>query len=314
VFLRELWPTTKELDDLMSRAAAPGTYRRLYSDFRGVNPLWDEILVTGEKAFDWDDASTYIQEPPYFERFSVEPVPTQPIKNARPLAILGDFLTTDHISPAGAIPRNGPAAEYLLQHNVPVEDFNTYGSRRGNDRVMVRGTFANIRLRNLMAPGSEGGITVHHPSGEQMSIYEASVRYKAAGVPLVVIAGQEYGSGSSRDWAAKGTQLLGVRAVIAQGFERIHRSNLVQVGVLPCQFVEGAGAKSLELDGSEKFDLLGIDNCCEPRQSATLVVHRADGRSEEVRLLLRIDTLIEVEYFRHGGILPYMLRQLTKTP
>jgi aconitate hydratase len=312
VFLRELWPTQEELADAMAQAADPEVYRKVYGKFDGLNLMWDEIPVTGGRSYDWDPDSTYIQEPPYFERFSVEPEPIHPIKNARPLAILGDFLTTDHISPAGAISPKSPAAEYLLAHNTPVEDFNTYGARRGNDRVMVRGTFANIRLRNLMAPGTEGGVTVHHPSGEQMSIYEASVRYKDAGVPLVVIAGQEYGSGSSRDWAAKGTRLLGVRAVIAQGYERIHRSNLVQLGVLPCQFMEGTSAKTLGVDGSEQFDLFGLEHCCEPRQKATLVIHRADGTSQEIPLLMRIDTPIEVEYFKHGGILPYMLRQLTR--
>jgi aconitate hydratase len=310
IFLRDLWPTQEELADVMTQAADPETYRTVYGKFDGLNLMWDEIELTGGKSYDWDPASTYIQEPPYFERFSIEPEPIHPIKKARPLAILGDFLTTDHISPAGAISPKSPAAEYLLAHDIPVEDFNTYGARRGNDRVMVRGTFANIRLRNLMAPGTEGGVTVHHPSGEQMSIYAASVRYKDAGVPLVVIAGHEYGSGSSRDWAAKGTRLLGVRAVIAQGFERIHRSNLVQLGVLPCQFPDGVSAKSLGLDGSEQFDLLGIEHCCEPRQQARLSIHRADGTTDEVQLLLRIDTPIEVDYYRHGGILPYMLRRL----
>ena len=312
VFLKDLWPTPEELGGLMGQAADPEAYRRLYGEFGGLNPLWDDITVGGGKAYDWDPASTYIQEPPYFERFSLEPEPIAPIRNARPLAILGDSLTTDHISPAGAIPMNGPAADYLRQHNVPVEDFNTYGARRGNDRVMVRGTFGNIRLRNLMAPGTEGGYTVHHPSGEQMTIYEASVRYHAAHVPLVVIAGQEYGSGSSRDWAAKGTKLLGVRAVIAQSFERIHRSNLVQMGVLPLQFREGTNAETLDLDGSEVFEIVGLERCCEPRQHVTLTIHRTDGASQEVSLILRIDTPIEVEYFRHGGILPYMLRQLVR--
>jgi len=232
------------------------------------------------------------------------------IKSARALAIFGDSVTTDHISPAGAIKPTSPAGLFLQEHGVEVRDFNSYGSRRGNDRVMTRGTFANVRIKNLMVPGVEGGVTIYQPHGEQMSIYDASIKYQAAGIPLVVIAGQEYGTGSSRDWAAKGTRLLGVKAVIAQSFERIHRSNLVGMGVLPCQFKEGTSAKSLRLDGSETFDLVGFAAGIRPRQDVTLVINRANGETEEAPVTLRIDTPIEVDYYLHGGILPYVLRQL----
>jgi len=232
------------------------------------------------------------------------------INGARPLAIFGDSVTTDHISPAGAIKPSSPAGLYLQEKGVSVEDFNSYGSRRGNDRVMVRGTFANVRIKNLMAPGTEGGVTIHQPDGEKMSIYDASMKYQSAGTPLVVIAGQEYGTGSSRDWAAKGTMLLGVKAVIAQSFERIHRSNLVGMGVLPCQFKEGTTAQSLGLDGTETFDLVGLEPTIKPRQDVTLIIHRANGKTEEVPVIARIDTPIEVEYYQHGGILQYVLRQL----
>jgi aconitate hydratase A / 2-methylisocitrate dehydratase len=219
-------------------------------------------------------------------------------------------VTTDHISPAGSIKPSSPAGQYLQQHGVGVADFNSYGARRGNHEIMVRGTFANVRIKNLMVPGVEGGVTVHQPDGKRMSIHEAALAYEQEGVPLVVLAGQEYGTGSSRDWAAKGTRLLGVRAVVARSFERIHRSNLVGMGVLPCQFAEDASAQSLGLDGTEAYDLVGLDGQISPRQRVTLAVHRKDGRKDEVPLTLRIDTPIEVEYFRHGGILPYVLRQI----
>ncbi|MFO0926954.1 MAG: hypothetical protein U0736_07915 [Gemmataceae bacterium] len=293
-----------------AHATDPVTYRRLYGDFTGQNPLWDEIPVTGGGVYAWNPASTYIQEPPYFEKFSLGPEPPRPIVGARPLAIFGDSVTTDHISPAGAITPDSPAGLYLQELGVKVEDFNTYGSRRGNDRVMMRGTFANVRLRNLMVPGTEGGVTVHQPHGERMSIYDASIRYQAARIPLVVIAGQDYGTGSSRDWAAKGTKLLGVQAVIARSFERIHRSNLVQMGVLPCQLPEDVTAATLGLDGTETFDLAGFEHGIRPRQLVTLVIHRADERTDETPVTLRIDTPIEAEYYRHGGILPYVLRHL----
>jgi len=232
------------------------------------------------------------------------------IVGARPLAIFGDSVTTDHISPAGAIKASSPAGLYLQEKGVEPRDFNSYGSRRGNDRIMMRGTFANVRIKNLMAPGTEGGVTIFQPVGDQMPIYDASIKYQASGTPLVIFAGQEYGTGSSRDWAAKGTRLLGVKAVIAQSFERIHRSNLVGMGVLPCQFMDGTNALTLGLDGTETFDLTGLDDGIRPRQVVTLVIHRASGGKQEVPVTVRIDTPIEVEYYLHGGILPYVLRQL----
>jgi aconitate hydratase len=311
VYLRDIWPNLEEISQLMRAALDAETYRNLYRDFAEQNPLWNEIPSSTGDVYEWDTQSTYIQEPPYFEKFGMEAGKWSDIKSARPLAIFGDSVTTDHISPAGAIKPTSPAGLYLQQHGVAVEDFNSYGSRRGNHQVMVRGTFANVRIKNLMAPGTEGGVTIHQPQGEQMSIYDASIHYQAAGVPLVVFAGQEYGTGSSRDWAAKGTGLLGVRAVIAQSFERIHRSNLVGMGVLPCQFKEGTNAATLKLDGTETFDITGLESgTVKPRQDVTLVIHRSNGETEEVPVTLRIDTPIEIDYYQHGGILPFVLRQL----
>ncbi|HZO90188.1 MAG TPA: aconitate hydratase [Chthonomonadaceae bacterium] len=312
VYLRDIWPSMEEIRALLETASDPATYRRIYQSLERLNPLWDEVPSSTGKVYEWDPESTYIQEPPYFDRFGMEPGAVKDIRKARALAILGDSVTTDHISPAGSIKPSSPAGLYLQARGVAVEDFNSYGSRRGNDKVMVRGTFANVRIKNLMVPGVEGGVTVHQPDGEQMSIYDAAVKYQAEGIPLLVFAGQEYGTGSSRDWAAKGTMLLGVRAVIAQSFERIHRSNLVGMGVLPCQFKEGDSAQSLHLDGSETFDLLGLEEGIRPRQDVTLVIHRVDGSEQEVPLTLRIDTPVEVEYYQHGGILPYVLRQLIR--
>jgi len=258
----------------------------------------------------WDPASTYIQEPPFFETFGLQPPRVEDVRSARALAIFGDSVTTDHISPAGAIKKTSPAGLYLQSLGVAPEDFNSYGSRRGNDRVMTRGTFANVRIKNLMVPGVEGGVTVHQPSGERMAIYDAAMRYQKELVPLVVFAGQEYGTGSSRDWAAKGTRLLGVRAVVAQSYERIHRSNLVGMGVLPLQLPEGVSAASLGLDGTETFNLDGLEAALKPRQEVALTIRRADGRVTETPVRLRIDTPIEIDYYRHGGILQYVLRQL----
>jgi aconitate hydratase len=310
VYLREIWPSTEEVRDFMRQAFDPETYRKLYSNFEEQNPMWNEIPSTQGSVYDWDPHSTYIQEPPYFEKFSMEAGRFCDIKGARPLAIFGDSVTTDHISPAGAIKPSSPAGFYLQEKGVQIQDFNSYGARRGNDSVMTRGTFANVRIKNLMVPGTEGGVTTYQPTGEQMSIYDASVRYQANRTPLLVFAGQEYGTGSSRDWAAKGTLLLGVKAVIAQSFERIHRSNLVGMGVLPCQFKEGVNARSLRLDGSETFDLVGLEGEIRPRQDVMLVIHRASGEVEEALVIVRIDTPIEIDYYRHGGILPYVLRQL----
>jgi aconitate hydratase len=288
----------------------PDTYRRLYRDFAEQNPLWNEIPTSTGSVYKWDPESTYIQEPPYFEGFSNDVEEWCDVHNARPLAIFGDSVTTDHISPAGAIKPNSPAGLFLQAKGVRIEDFNSYGSRRGNHEVMVRGTFANVRIKNLMLPGVEGGVTLHQPDGERTSIYDAAMKYQSEGVPLVVIAGQEYGTGSSRDWAAKGTRLLGVKAVIAQSFERIHRSNLVGMGVLPCQFKDGTNAASLELDGTETFDVIGLEEEVKPQKDLTLVIHRASGETEDVPVTLRIDTPIEIDYYQHGGILPYVLRQL----
>jgi aconitate hydratase len=310
VYLRDIWPSLQEINELLRSAFDADTYRRLYSNFAEQNPLWNEIPTTTGNVYEWDTESTYIQEPPYFENFSNAVGRWEDIHGARPLAIFGDSVTTDHISPAGAIKANSPAGMYLLEKGVAIEDFNSYGSRRGNHQVMVRGSFANVRIKNLMVPGVEGGVTIYHPVGERMSIYDASMLYQQDGVPLIVIAGQEYGTGSSRDWAAKGTRLLGVKAVVAQSFERIHRSNLVGMGVLPCQFKEEVNAASLGLDGTETFDLLGLENDVSPLQDVTLVVHRANGASEKVPVTLRIDTPIELDYYQHGGILPYVLRQL----
>ena len=311
VYLRDIWPSMGEVGALMRDAFDSETYRRLYGNFAEQNPMWNEIPTSTGLTYQWDPESTYIQEPPFFEGFGAEVGEMEDIHHARPLAIFGDSVTTDHISPAGAIKGTSPAGVYLQQRGVDVADFNSYGSRRGNHEVMMRGTFANVRIKNLMVPGTEGGVTLHQPAGERMSIYDAAMKYQSEGTPLVVLAGQEYGTGSSRDWAAKGSRLLGVKAVVAQSFERIHRSNLVGMGVLPCQFKEGTNGASLNLEGTETFDITGLENVeVQPRQDVTLTIHRADGSSEQVPLTLRIDTPIEIDYYLHGGILPYVLRQL----
>jgi aconitate hydratase len=308
VYLRDLWPSMGEIAALLESAFDPVEYRRVYRDFAEQNPLWNQIPAATGHLYEWQPESLYIREPPYFDG-SMPAFPSAAFSGARTLAIFDDSITTDHISPAGAIKATSPAGEYLRQRGVPAGDFNSYGARRGNHEVMVRGTFANVRIRNLMVPGVEGGITCHQPDGERMGIYEAAERYRAEGVPLIVIAGQDYGAGSSRDWAAKGTRLLGVRAVIARGFERIHRSNLIGMGVLPCQLPEGVSAQSLALDGSERFDLV-VEEPARTRQSGTLRIVRRDGRVDSIPLLLRIDTPIEAAYFRAGGIMPYVLDQL----
>jgi aconitate hydratase A / 2-methylisocitrate dehydratase len=310
VFLREVWPTVAEIDALRAAATDPDAYRANYGGGFTENARWNALPVRGGKLYEWDPASTYIQEPPYFVPFSTEPAPRHDVVGARALAIFGDSVTTDHISPAGAIKPNSPAGQYLVSLGVSPSEFNSYGARRGNDHVMVRGTFANVRIKNLMVPGVEGGVTVHQPSGRRMAIYEAAVEYAREGVPLCIVAGHEYGSGSSRDWAAKGPALLGVRFVVARSYERIHRSNLVGMGVLPCQFPDGVSAQSLGLDGTETFDLLGVAGKIAPRQQARLVVRRRDGRAEELAVGVRIDTPIEAEYYRHGGIMHYVLRRL----
>jgi aconitate hydratase len=318
VLLKDIWPSLREIRDLMQTALQPDVFRKLYKDFAAQNPKWNEIPSSTGNVYEWDRKSTYIQEPPCFENFSMQPGEIREIKGARALAIFGDSVTTDHISPAGSIKKTSPAGNYLIENGVEPADFNSYGSRRGNDRVMTRGTFANVRIKNLMVPGVEGGVTVFYGSraresaatGEQMSIYDAAIKYQQAGIPLVVLAGQEYGTGSSRDWAAKGTNLLGVKAVVAQSFERIHRSNLVGMGVLPLQFNEGTNAQSLKLDGTETYDVVGLGVNLKPQQDLTLRITRKDGKVENVLVKCRIDTPIEIDYYQHGGILPFVLRQL----
>ncbi len=309
VFLRDIWPSIQEVRDQMQAALKPDVFRRLYTDFAAQNPKWNEIPSTTGNVYSFDASSTYIQEPPFFAGFSMQPGTIREIRGARALGIFGDSVTTDHISPAGAIKKSSPAGKYLLEHGVAFEDFNSYGSRRGNDRVMVRGTFANVRIKNLMLGGEEGGNTIG-PDGAKTSIYDASMAWQAKGVPLIVLAGQEYGTGSSRDWAAKGTNLLGVKVVVAQSFERIHRSNLVGMGVLPLQFKEGVTAQTLKLDGTETYDVVGLSPAVKPQQDLTLRITRQDGSVQDVPVACRIDTPIEIEYYQHGGILPYVLRQI----
>ena len=309
VMLKDIWPTLKEVRDQMAAALKPEVFRRLYTDFAAQNPKWNEIPSTTGNVYAFDAKSTYIQEPPFFTNFALKPGSIQPINGARALGIFGDSVTTDHISPAGAIKKSSPAGKYLLDNAVTFEDFNSYGSRRGNDRVMTRGTFANVRIKNLMLGGKEGGNTLG-PDGAETSIYDASMAYQAKGVPLIVLAGQEYGTGSSRDWAAKGTNLLGVKVVVAQSFERIHRSNLVGMGVLPLQFKEGTTAQTLKLDGTETYDVVGLTAAIKPQQDLTLKITRKDGSVENVPVRCRIDTPIEIDYYQHGGILPYVLRQI----
>jgi aconitate hydratase len=316
VFLKDIWPSLEEIRNEMQAALKPEVFQKLYTGFADQNPKWNEVPSSVGQIYDWDAKSTYIQEPPFFENFGMSAGTISDITGARPMGIFGDSVTTDHISPAGAIKASSPAGKYLVENGIEAVDFNSYGSRRGNDRVMTRGTFANVRIKNLMIPAKadgtrvEGGLTIHQPTGEQMSIYDACMAYQAAGTPLIVFAGQEYGTGSSRDWAAKGTRLLGVKAVVAQSFERIHRSNLVGMGVLPLQFPEGISAQSLNLDGTETYDITGLSDSIQPRQDVTLTITRKDGTKVEQTVKLRIDTPIEVDYYRHGGILPFVLRQL----
>lgn len=310
VFLREIWPSAEEVLAEMPQAFNAEMYRRLYGDVTAQNPLWDRVPSSTGAVYEWDTTSTYIQEPPYFEGFALTPEKPQAISGARSLAIFGDSVTTDHISPAGAFKKDSPAGKYLIGRGVEFKDFNSYGARRGSHDVMVRGTFANVRIKNLMVPGVEGGVTVHQPTGEKLSIYDAAVKYAETKTPLVIFAGQEYGTGSSRDWAAKGTRLLGVKAVIAESFERIHRSNLIGMGVLPCQFKAGQNASMLGLTGTEEFAITGTEGGITPGQDVTLVITKSDGTKSEVKVTLRVDTSIEVEYYKHGGILPYVLRSI----
>jgi aconitate hydratase len=308
VFLRDIWPGPAEVADTVQRHISSEMFRRSYASVFAGDERWQGIAVPAGKIYAWDAKSTYVKNPPYFDGMSMQPAPLAAIRGARVLALLGDSVTTDHISPAGNIAKTSPAARYLLEQHVQPADFNQYGARRGNHEVMMRGTFANIRLRNLLLPGTEGGITLYLPSGEQMSIYDAAMRYKADGTPLIIIAGKEYGTGSSRDWAAKGTMLLGVRAVLAESFERIHRSNLIGMGVLPLQFNEGESAAALGLTGQERFEISGFDGA--DAVSATVVATPAAGSPVRFKARVRIDTPKEREYFQHGGILQYVLRQL----
>jgi len=318
VWIGDIWPSAQEIQALMKYAMDPKTFRTLYGDVANANPMWKSVPAPSGQVYNWPK-STYIAEPPFFRDFSMQPRPTGSIRGARVLGIFGDSLTTDHISPAGSIKPTSPAGTYLLEHDVAVSDFNSFGARRGNHEVMMRGTFGNVRIKNLMLPtkadGSrtEGGLTYHQPSGEQMPIYEAAMKYIAAGVPTVVFGGEEYGTGSSRDWAAKGTLLLGTRAVIVKSFERIHRANLVMMGVLPFQFMGNDSVASLGIKGDETIDILGIEGGVHPRQEVPLVIRRKDGTTQSIKVLLRIETPIEVDYYVHGGILPFVLRELLST-
>jgi len=310
VYLKDIWPSNREIADTIAQYLTPEMYKSRYADVFLGPEQWQKIETATGQTYNWQGDSTYVKQPPLFDGMAPVPGDVSDVKGARALALLGDSITTDHISPAGSIKKASPAGEYLIDHGVTVVDFNSYGARRGNHEVMMRGTFANIRIKNEMVPGVEGGVTKYLPTDEVMPIYTAAMKYATDGTPLVVIAGQEYGTGSSRDWAAKGTRLLGVRAVVAESFERIHRSNLVGMGVLPLQFPAGVNRKSLKLDGSETFDIVGVEAGLKPRMTLPLTITRADGSVETVDLLCRIDTLDEVDYYKHGGILQYVLRSL----
>ena len=312
VYLKDIWPSSAEVQKVVKESVTAEMFKSRYSDVFKGDTAWQQMKVAKGLTYSWDEDSTYVRLPPYFEGMSMDLDALSDVKDARILALLGDSITTDHISPAGNIAKDGPAAQYLEDNGVEPKDFNVFGARRGNHEVMMRGTFANIRLKNEVAPGTEGGVTRHMPDGEQMPIYDAAMKYKAEKTPLVVIAGKEYGTGSSRDWAAKGTILLGIKAVIAESFERIHRSNLVGMGVLPLVFKDGVNRQSLKLDGSETVDLSGIADGITPGMDVTCTITRKDGTSETVTLKCRIDTLDEVEYFKNGGILHYVLRNLAR--
>jgi len=313
VYLRDIWPSNKDIREVIRTCLTPQMFTKRYANVFEGGKQWKEMKVEGEITYAWPKASTYVKHPPFFDKMPKNPSPLENIIGARPLVIVGDSITTDHISPAGSISKESPAGLYLLGHHIEVNDFNSYGSRRGNHEIMMRGTFANNRLQNEMTPGVTGGVTRHMPDGETLSIYDAAMRYQEEGIPLVIIAGKEYGTGSSRDWAAKGPRLLGVKAVIAESFERIHRSNLIGMGVLPLMFTEGITRQTLNLDGSEVFDIEGLDKKLHPKMQMSARIHHSDGRKESIPLLCRIDTENEVEYYKHGGILHYVIRQLMKT-
>jgi aconitate hydratase len=313
VYLSDIWPSQEEVSRTVEEMVQPEMFRRQYSNVFAANEMWNRLPTSAGDLYDWRSESTYIQEPPFLIDLAPEPGKIQPIRGARVLVAVGDSVTTDHISPAGSIAASSPAGKYLLEKGVPQREFNSYGARRGNDRVMTRGTFANIRLRNLLAPGTEGGVTRHLPDGELMTIYEASLQYQQEGIPLLVLAGAEYGTGSSRDWAAKGTYLLGVRAVIAASYERIHRSNLVGMGILPLELPPGQTWQSLGLTGEEVYDLVGLDENLKPQSQLTVRAKSDDGSTKEFSVRVRIDTPVELEYYRHGGILQTVLRRLLKS-
>ncbi|MEP2544890.1 MAG: aconitate hydratase AcnA, partial [Alphaproteobacteria bacterium] len=311
VYLKDIWPSNAEVKKVMDACVTPEMFRARYANVLEGDANWKAIKTTKSLTYNWNPGSTYVQHPPFFEDISIDDEgKAEDIIGARPIALLGQSVTTDHISPAGNIKADSPAGTYLMEHQVRPMDFNSYGSRRGNHEVMMRGTFANIRIKNEMAPGTEGGFTTLQPTGETTTIYEAAMGYKAQGIPLVVIGGAEYGTGSSRDWAAKGTRLLGIQAVIVESFERIHRSNLVGMGVLPLQFPSGVTRQTLKLDGSETYDVVGLNAGITPRMTLALKIHRKDGTTEEVPVLCRIDTVDEVDYFLAGGILQYVLKRL----
>jgi aconitate hydratase len=312
VLLKEIWPSNTEIRQLEASIIEPSMFREKFKVAVQGNDEWKKIAAGEGQIYQWNDKSTYIQEPPFFTNLALEPSPTTDIKGARVLLKLGDSITTDHISPAGSIKADSPAGRFLREHGVEVSDFNSYGSRRGNDRIMTRGTFANIRIRNQVAPGTEGGVTLYLPTNEQMAVYDAAMKYKADGTPLIVLAGAEYGSGSSRDWAAKGTILLGIKAVIASSFERIHRANLVGMGVLPLEFLPGQSHQSLGLSGREVFDISGIATDLKPLKNMTVRATAEDGKTIEFEARCRIDTPVEVDYYRNGGILQTVLRKFAK--
>jgi aconitate hydratase len=308
VFLKDLWPSAKEIADVVEKNISPALFHERYGEIFKGDEMWNRIKVAEGELYEWHEKSTYIHEPPFFQNLTREPAPLSDVRGARVLIKLADSVTTDHISPAGSIKADSPAGKFLQAEGVSKNDFNSYGSRRGNDLVMTRGTFANIRIRNLLIPGSEGPETIYFPTGEHMSIFDAAEKYTASRTPTIVLAGAEYGTGSSRDWAAKGTLLLGVKAVIAVNFERIHRSNLVGMGVLPLQFLDGQSHESLGLSGDETYDVLGVAAGIQPKQKLTVKATSPSGQAREFQVICRIDTPVEVDYYRNGGILQTVLR------
>ena len=310
IYLKDIWPSNKEIEEVLLNSLNPEMFRERYSNVSKGPQQWQKIKTKQSSIYEWDDNSTYVKKPPFFENLSPEPDGFKPIKDARPLLILGDSVTTDHISPAGSIQRESPTGEYFMKHQILPKDYNSYGSRRGNHEVMMRGTFANIRIRNEVAPGTEGGFTKLFPENKVMPIYDAVVEYKNRGTDLIIVGGKEYGTGSSRDWAAKGTKLLGVKAVLAESFERIHRSNLIGMGVLPLQFIKGINRQNLKLNGSELFTVKKIENGIEPSEELELEIKYNNSDIKKIRVLSRIDTKNELEYYKNGGILQYVLRNM----